>query len=399
MEKNVLGALLDDREAYKQLQPYLEKEDFSEQGKIVLAHIGEFYDIDPEAKFVDRSIVIERIARAHPKHADVFANVISNLGGGSTKNLVYEYFELKKRTIGELLGSLLVSSSNKTKEIDELIESYKKLSESGTVEDEFETYVGLDIETIVDPLRAENLIKVYPKNLNDALDGGVPPGTHILVFARPECGKSAFVINMCAKFCMDGHKALYIGNEDPQSAMRMRFLNRFSGRDRHAVLQDPQTALDIAREKGSDNLVFVPMSPGTTGQVRRLAERHEPDIIVVDQVRNLGVGRGKQFTKVEQLEYVTKYMRDLNKEMGSVGVSVTQAGDSAEGKLLLEMNDIDFSNTGMQAHADVMMGIGMNREYEMSGRRMVSLNKNKISGIHEPFGISLIPTLSQVVSI
>ncbi len=398
MEKNVLGAFLDDREAYKQIQPYLEQEDFSEQGKIVLKHIEKFYEIDEAAPCIDREMLIDRIGRDHPKHADTFANVITSLGGGSTKNLVFEYFELKKRTVGELLGGMLVSSSTKTKEIDELIEKYKRLSETGSIEDEFETYVGLDIETIVDPLRAENLIKVFPKNLNDALDGGVPPGTHILVFARPECGKSAFVINMSAKFCMDGHKALYIGNEDPQSAMRMRFLNRFSGRDRHAVLQDPQAALDIAHEKGSNNLVFVPMSPGSTGQVRRLAERHEPDIIVVDQVRNLSTGR-KQFTKVEQLEYVTKYMRDLNKEFGSVGVSVTQAGDSAEGKLLLEMNDIDFSNTGMQAHADVMMGIGMNREGESTGRRTVSLNKNKISGIHDPFNISLIPTLSKVVSV
>lgn len=400
MEKNILGALLADREAYKELQPHLEPEDFSEQGKVVLQHIKQFYDIDKEAPNVDKDIIIERIAREHPKHADSFSNVINALGGGSTKNLVYEYFELRKRTVGESLGAMLLSGGGKTGEIEELIDTYKRLSEGrGTGEaDEFETYVGLDIESIVDPLRPENLINVYPKNLNDALGGGVPRGTHILLYARPEGGKSAFVINMAAKFCMDGHKALYIGNEDPQSSMRMRFLNRFSGLDRHAVLQDPQAAIDLAYDKGSDNLIFTPMHPGSCTQVRALAERHEPDIIIVDQVRNLSIGK-KQLGKVEQLEYVTKYMRDLNKELGTVGVSVTQAGDSASGKLLLDMNDVDFSNTGMAAHVDVMLGIGMNKEYESMGKRMVSLNKNKISGVHDPFSIAVIPTLSKVVSV
>lgn len=41
----------------------------------------------------------------------------------------------------------------------------------------------------------------------------------------------------------------------------------------------------------------------------------------------------------------------------------------------------------------------MNREYESMGRRMISVNKNKISGNHNPFAIAIIPQLSKVVSV
>ena len=233
MEKNILAVILDDRDAYTKLLPFLEESDFSEQGRVVLGEIEKYYSLDSEVPYVNREVLIERIAKQHPKHADTFANVVASLECSSTKNIVYDYFELKKQTVGDKLAGALLTTTDNTREINKLLELYKKLDEGDIIEDEFETYVGLDIESIVDPLRPENLIKVFPKNLNDTLGGGVPPGTHMLVYARPENGKSAFVINMAAKFCMNGHRALYIGNEDPQSAMRMRFLNRFSGRDRH----------------------------------------------------------------------------------------------------------------------------------------------------------------------
>ena len=345
MERKIIHVLLDNRESFDSILPYLEKEDFSDKGQILVEQIKHYYEIDPAASCVDRDILMSRIEREYPKHADAFAAVVAAQETTSSRNIVEEYFNLKKEACGERLGSLLISGKAGSRESMELLEQYKRLCDgyTGDLEEEYSIYQDYGVEQLVESVSPENLIQVWPKVLNDTLDGGVPPGTHILIYARPETGKSMFVINMASKFVQNGHKALYIGNEDPYNMMLMRFINRLSGMTRHEVVADWQRAQDIARDNGYGLLNFVPLHPGSCWDVRRIADSKEPDIIIVDQVRNLGTGK-KQFSKVEQLEYVTKYMRDLNKEMGTLGVSVTQAGDSAEGKLELAMNDIDFSN-------------------------------------------------------
>lgn len=47
------------------------------------------------------------------------------------------------------------------------------------------------------------------------------------------------------------------------------------------------------------------------------------------------------------LEESAKALRDIGGRYGAVSIGVTQAGDSADGKALLQQGDIDGSNTGM----------------------------------------------------
>ncbi len=80
-------------------------------------------------------------------------------------------------------------------------------------------------------------------------------------------------------------------------------------------------------------------------------------------------------------------------------LSVTQAGDSASGKLVLETGDVDFSNVGIPAQADVMVGIGFDATFEAEGLRNISLPKNKISGRHENFPVRIVPQLSRFITV
>ena len=79
-------------------------------------------------------------------------------------------------------------------------------------------------------------------------------------------------------------------------------------------------------------------------------------------------------------------------------ITVTQAGDSASGKSILDMGDVDSSNTGIPAQADVMVGIGMSDEDEANGRRVISLPKNKPGGNHGTFPVLVDPTKSRIRS-
>jgi hypothetical protein len=105
----------------------------------------------------------------------------------------------------------------------------------------------------------------------------------------------------------------------------------------------------------------------------------------------------KEDSLTRQLEKAAMAARNLGKKHGAMVMSVTQAGDSASGKAILEMGDVDSSNTGIPAQADVMVGIGASMEDIEMGRRVISLPKNKRSGQHGYFPVRVDPTRSRIL--
>lgn len=108
--------------------------------------------------------------------------------------------------------------------------------------------------------------------------------------------------------------------------------------------------------------------------------------MVIDQMRNLVC---QEESRVQQLETIARELRRLAIRHQVLVVSVTQAGDSASGKLTLDMSDVDGSKTGIQGTCDLMVGIGVNDAYLESGHRMLSFPKNKLSLDKEPLRVRL----------
>ena len=116
--------------------------------------------------------------------------------------------------------------------------------------------------------------------------------------------------------------------------------------------------------------------------------------MVIDQLRNIDVDSEN---RTQALEKAATEARNTAKKFDIPVISVTQAGDSASGRTILSRGDIDGSNVGMPATADLMLGIGCTMEMEQRNMRVLSFPKNKISGRHEPINITIDPLLSRVV--
>ena len=114
--------------------------------------------------------------------------------------------------------------------------------------------------------------------------------------------------------------------------------------------------------------------------------------MIVDQLRNLQV---KADSRTNQLEAAATAMRNIGKECNVLMVSVTQAGDSGRDKLILDDGDIDFSNTGIPAQADLLIGIGVDPDHEARDLRVLSIIKNKIGGIEDHFPVRINRLLSR----
>ena len=401
-EKTILASCLQSREAWATIAPHVVEEDFTEQGNIVYEALTNYYDTDADATFADPQLIVEAIGRrlSSDKHRKVFTALVAGLDEAecSPKNIVRDFIEARRHAAGQQLAAALLSGDQEATEA--AMEKYDALNGTDTLaeaEEDRSAHCGEPLRdflgTAYDPT---NLIRVFPDSLNRRLDGGLKRGHHMVIFARPEMGKTMTVINMMCGFAEDGHKVLYIGNEDPIADIGMRAVNRLTGRTKYDVLEDLDGAEAIARERGYENIVFMSLAPGTPREIRAAIEEHRPDVLVLDQLRNIDM-KNDHFTQA--LEAAAKEARAWAKRYDCVVVSVTQAGDSASGKSILDLGDVDSSNTGIPATADVMLGIGATDQHIQRGEVVFSLPKNKVSGKHEYFSVQTNPPLSKITSL
>jgi len=380
MESKVLKCLLDSRESYNHLAPYIKGDQLSEAGRVIYDTVSEFYGRDSVINHIDQEILFAFIKKKYPNKADLFQHLLDSMPEEvSAPNILEFYRELKRENLGDKIASNLLG--NKHKQAVALMEDYLSLSTEADTEDT--TLWNLDAEDLLQQTHGGDMIPLYPSILSDKLGGGMPRQGQLLIYARPDVGKSTVAMNMAGGAARDGYKVLYCGNEDPSSVMVPRFIARATGWTRTQVRDDLQGAIDEARANGSYlNFIFHPMTPGTISEIRAQVERHKPDIVIVDQVRLIDT---KMESPTLSLEKACIDMRTMAKEHNFVSILITQAGESGEGKLVLSMTDVEWSNTGVQGQMDVMIGVGQNSEWKGRSRIMLSFPKNKLTEPLKPF--------------
>ena len=396
-EKHVLTASINDRKAFLSVANHVDHDDLSEQGWIVWQGICEYYDTDAGCKSIDVGILADNIARtvSADKHKTMFRNLVHGLGDFevSNGNVVADLLATKR----EVAGMQLAAAIHAGEETGKLLDKYDHLLGAETLEEEEEedARIGLPVQDLVATgFVADNLVEVYPTSLNERLDGGVKPGHHIVLFGRPEMGKTMLTIEMMAGFARQGLTVLYIGNEDPMDDINMRVVNRLSGMTKLQVINKPAQADKLARRNGYENIILKALAPGTVREITTLLTKYNPHVLVLDQLRNLNM---HQDNRVLQLEEAATQARQWAKRHSCVVVSVTQAGDSAANKAVLDLGDVDYSNTGIPGQADVMVGIGATKQHADNGEIVLSLPKNKVSGRHEFFACTIEPQLSKIM--
>jgi archaellum biogenesis ATPase FlaH len=397
-DKKILAALVADRANYDKVFEHLDDKDFGPEAKLILSEINEYYEVDKAANSVDTEILKARLERRlpNPKHAKTCFGIVDSLPDVSGANVVREVLDIKAQSLGLELASGIAQGKPKV-ELCQLGEKWLAAFGKSELEETNEEIENLSIADIVSRrLNDDQLIQIAPKSLNDRLDGGVRPGHHVLVFAPTEMGKTLFVINMVAHFLRQGLRTLYVGNEDPAEDIILRLASRISGRDKFQIKDSPQETQESLDKNGYSNFVFADLSPGTFPRIERLVKKHSPRVLILDQLSNINVNTSKSESKTGSLEEAAKQARRLAKYCGILVISVTQAADSATGRVVLGRGDVHNSNVGIPGQVDLMLGIGADDSMESRGLREITLVKNKISGNHDHFTVKFNTILSRV---
>ena len=374
-EGKFLAALVQGREHYDAISSTDLGEYISDKGKIILDTIAEYYEADQTARSVDLEILGNRLARKHPKHENLFRTVISSfVEPVSGINILMEVVSLKKEALREKLIAAL--AGGKESYVTSLVQEWQELvipvgDKTASV------YNGVSLDELLSKTEEGGRLLLTPQDLANEMGGGPLRGHNTVIFARPDVGKTAAAITIAASALRQGLRVLYCGNEDPAEVMIERLISNLTNVPLSKLTLDTTRIMSAASNAGYGNFFFVEMYPGSPEEIEKHVRQVEPDVLVVDQLRNL---KDKDSNRVIQLDSVARTLRNIGKKYKLYNFSLTQAGDSAENKLYLDMGDVDFSNTGIPGAADCMIGIGANREYLAQGWRMLSFPKNKIGG-------------------
>lgn len=395
-DQKLTAAILQDRQNYENLRNSLNPADLPEAAQAVVVAAGEQYQRDKGLSKADPTVLRTQIERRFGR-GGMASSVLDYVAGlprdVSGVNIAEEYRLLQLARVSTTLATLLASGHHGD-DTQEYLDKYKSLLSGGAGEEFKERLELEDFEG-----DAGTRIPVYPDALNTFIGGGLLPGHNVAVYGRPDSGKSMFALNMAAGFLRDGRRVLYVANEEPATEITKRLLSRLTGIGLDEMMRDQDKiheALHIAKEAGwYDNWFLLHKAGCAVSDVDRAATRVNPDLVVVDQIKNLQCADDN---RALQLDTLARRVREIGIGHKCITLSVTQAGESAHNRLALSMGDVEWSNTGIPGAADLMIGIGVDDEYLATGKRMLSIPKNKINGKHGSYTVFVDPNKTAFTS-
>jgi len=393
-ESNLVAAICRQRRNYETLiRTGLEAKDFGEGARAIVNAAREQYSRDSDLSAIDSDILRSQVVRRFGVGSmadscmEFYAGLPDDVSG---INAVEEYRLLRLARVSTTLATML-ATGNHGDETATLLDKYKRLASGEEGEALKYRLTGDDFEE-----DEAARIAIGPEILNRFIGGGVLRGHNITVYGRPDSGKSLFALNTAANACREGHRVLYVANEEPAQDITRRLLSRLGNVDIE-TLRSRENLLRVLDkvEEPYENWFLFHRAGVTARDIATQAARVKPDFIIVDQLKNVSTSADN---RALQLDTLARQVRELGIEYDCVTMSVTQAGESAQNKLTLSMTDVEWSNTGIPGAADLMIGIGVDDEYLATDKRMLSICKNKVNGRHGSVPVYIDPKRTAFLS-
>ena len=214
--------------------------------------------------------------------------------------------------------------------------------------------------------------------------GGVGGGNLMIAFARPETGKTAFWVSLCAGpdgFCAQGAKVHAFINEEPAIRTQIRAISAYTGMTREEIL-DNKSSAQIKWSGIKDNLFMFDTVDWSIEDIDAHCEKNKPDIIVIDQLDKVNV-KGTYARTDEKLRQIYTNVREIAKRRECAVIAISQASADAHNRNSISFDQMENSKTGKAAEADLIIGIGRNSNTDAENKiRTLCVSKNKINGYH-----------------
>ena len=263
-------------------------------------------------------------------------------------------------------------------EIVSMIDKHKT-----SITEDKEPAVSKEISEVIDLLNVTTKWKFNIPILKHQI-GGIGDGNLMIAFARPETGKTAFWVSLCAApdgFCAQGAKVHAFINEEPAIRTQIRAISAYTGMTRDEILENKSSA-QIKWSGIKDNLFMFDTVDWSMDDIDAHCEKNKPDIIVIDQLDKINV-KGTYARTDEKLRQIYTSVREIAKRRNCAVIAISQASADAHNRNSISFDQMENSKTGKAAEADLIIGIGRNANTDAENKiRTLCISKNKINGYH-----------------
>ena len=399
MEKELIKLLLK-KDFYNKNKSKLSKEFFTNGTGILYETIKNAHEDS------DKDLSINEVATLH---VDVYNPALTRASKENFTVLIDEIRELElpsekianniirslfKRRVANKIAVLATEIYN-GRDTD-FAEIKKQLDIPFDDESDVYEYVTGNITNLIEKLKDNTKWKFNLPPLKQAVHG-VGEGNLIIVFARPEAGKTAFWVNLVAGingFASQVAKVCALINEEPAIRTQMRLINAHTGMTMDEIRAD----IESANKKWAEvrqNIHILDTVDWSLDSVDEFVQKEKPDILVIDQLDKVGV-TGTFARTDEKLRAIYTGAREVAKRNDCCVIAISQASADGQGKFDLTFDMMEGSKTGKAAEADVIIGVGHRDKMDTDEKvRSLAISKNKITGWHGLKNCIIIPELSR----
>lgn len=234
-----------------------------------------------------------------------------------------------------------------------------------------------------DDIQAGKIVPGWPTripSIDRAMNGGLKPGSLVILAARPGVGKSSFSQQLALTNAQDGRPTLFLSQEMPASELADRACANIGRIDYGAIQAGKMSPDDWSKASDAlDQLSTLPYSiddqPALTLMDIRTKARLVPGlkILFLDYLQ-LCVGDGDNRTA--QIGAISRGLKGLAKEMGISIVALSQLNRKVEERPGKRPTLSDLRDSGeIEQDADVIWFLWPIRE--MGGRKLVGFEQAK----------------------
>jgi replicative DNA helicase len=400
MEKELIRLLLN-KKFYTKNKSKLAKEFFTNgTGELyeTIQHAHEDSDSDlsiSEVSSLHMDVYNPATTRAKRENFDALVKEIKELDLPNENIATNIIRALYKRRIANKIAVLATEIYNgKDSDFSE-IKKELEVSFDDTDKDVYE-YITSDVDSLIEKLNDNTKWKFNLGGLKENVNG-VGEGNLVIIFARPESGKTAFWINLVAGidgFASQGAKVCALINEEPAIRTQMRLINAHAGMTFDEIRADMTTA----KEKWTEvkhNINILDTVDWSLDEVDEFVQKEKPDILIIDQLDKVNV-KGNFARTDEKLRAIYTGAREIAKRNNCCVIAISQASADGHGKIELTFDMMEGSKTGKAAEADLIIGVGCaTHQGREENARNVYISKNKITGYHGLINCMINPELSR----
>ena len=384
--KSILNNIIYKEYSYILDERFLHEE--NEEISLIYQAIKDFYKSSPPDTSVESVDRLEQLFHAaYPalpkKKRDLYSPLFDRLRSIELDPAqIAEYYsklrnkhELRKLAEVSLQAALGKISYEKVKEI------YDRINQQGTSSTDnsrgnFLWSRGLGSDNLNRHSEDQSGILSFRNQTLQRSIGPLRKGDFGLVFARPEVGKTAFMVD-CAAFMATQvpTRVVYLANEERGAALLARLVSSYTGKPRREL---PVEGLgELYDEIFKEKLILLHEPSLNYKDFYAFLREAKPELILIDQLDKV---QGFEEDRYDlELGKIYFWARQMAAEFGTV-IAASQASDSAEGKRWLHQNDLANSKTSKPAEVDWLLGIGKTHEEALRNIRHFHIIKNKLEG-------------------